>query len=396
MSETARDSRSGAPERLAQAALDLALDAGLEAVTARAVAERAGASVSAANYHFGGLPALVAEVRVACVARCRAWREAHPPESAPAAAWSSQAARMAAAITRMLDDLRPWLLLVSDFEGEAEAGFAAHADDVAAEAAAWAEHWRAVAEAGGAQGPAAQAFAYLAQGLVDLLMGEADAAVRTAWIIDPLARLEARLSRAPLVAAAPDPAVRLLADAPSAEGARKILAAAIAVIGERGVARMTQREVAAKAGLSLAATTYFFRTKSDLVRAAFHELHRQVRLQVLEGRERGSNRPSLGADLLTRQADRVRALSALVRAAARDPALRPLAEENRATRGATSLGVLRASGAADADGLDAFLWSTLMSAVFHRARLAPPEAQAEIMAAGEALLPVVFEGAAPL
>ena len=396
MSETARDSRSGAADRLAEAALELALEAGLEAVTARAVAERAGASVSAANYHFGGLPSLIAQVRCAGVAHCRDWRAAHPPAETPAAAWGSQAAWMAAALTRMLHDLRPWLLLVSDFEGEAEAGFTEHAQDVAAEAAAWTEHWRAAVRAAGANGPAAEAFAYLAQGLADLLMGEVDAAVRTAWIIDPLARLEARLSRAPLVAAAPDPAVRLLADAPSAEGARKILAAAIAVIGERGVARMTQREVAAKAGLSLAATTYFFRTKGDLVRAAFHELHRQIRLQVLNGREGGANRPSLGADLLIDQADRVRALSALVRAAARDPALRPLAEENRATRGATSLGVLRASGAADADGLDAFVWSTLMSAVFHRARLAPEAERAEIMAAGEALLPVVFEGAEPL
>ena len=317
------------------------------------------------------------------------------PATAPAAAWSSQAARMAAAMMRALDDLRPWLLLMSDFWGEAEAGFAEHGEDVAAEAAAWTDHWRAAAQAGGARGEAAEAFAYLAQGLVDLLMGEPDAAVRAAWIIDPLARLEARLSRAPLAGAAPDPAVRLLADAPSAEGARKILAAAIAVIGERGVARMTQREVAAKAGLSLAATTYFFRTKSDLVRAAFHELHRQVRLQVLEGQERRLNWPTLGADLLINQAGRVRALSALVRAAARDPALRPLAEENRATRGATSLGILRASGVEDADGLDAFLWSTLMGAVFHRARLAPAEAQADVVAAGDALLPVVFEAARP-
>ena len=396
MSETARDSRSGAAERLAEAALALALEAGLEAVTARAVAERAGASVSSANYHFGGLPALVAQVRDACLAHCRAWRAAHPPAGTPAAAWGSRAARMTAAITRPLDELRPWLLLVSDFEGEVEAGLPEHGPHMAAEAAAWLDHWRAVARASGAQGAAAEAWANLAQGLVDLLMGEGDAAVRAAWIIDPLARLEARLSRAPLVTAAPDPAVRLLADAPSAEGARKILAAAIALIGERGVARMTQREVAAKAGLSLAATTYFFRTKGDLVRAAFHELHRQVRLQVLEGRERGANRPGLGADLLIDQADRVRALSALVRAAARDPALQPLAEENRATRGATSLGVLRASGAADADGLDAFVWSTLMSAVFHRARLAPEAERAGIMAAGEALLPVVFEGAEPL
>lgn len=395
MSETARDSRSGAAERLAAAALDLALEAGLEAVTARAVAERAGASVSATNYHFGGLPALTRQVRRACVAHCRAWRAANPPATAPAAAWSSQAARMAAAMMRALDDLRPWLLLMSDFWGEAEAGFAEHGEDVAAEAAAWTDHWRAAAQAGGARGEAAEAFAYLAQGLVDLLMGEPDAAVRAAWIIDPLARLEARLSRAPLAGTAPDPAVRLLADAPSAEGARKILAAAIAVIGERGVARMTQREVAAKAGLSLAATTYFFRTKSDLVRAAFHELHRQVRLQVLEGQERRLNWPTLGADLLINQAGRVRALSALVRAAARDPALRPLAEENRATRGATSLGILRASGVEDADGLDAFLWSTLMGAVFHRARLAPAEAQADVVAAGDALLPVVFEAARP-
>ena len=49
---------------------------------------------------------------------------------------------------------------------------------------------------------------------------------------------------------------------------------AIALIAERGVAPITHRLVAARAGALLAATTYYFETKQDLVAEASNELLR--------------------------------------------------------------------------------------------------------------------------
>ena len=48
----------------------------------------------------------------------------------------------------------------------------------------------------------------------------------------------------------------------------RIAEAAIAVLAKQGLARVTHRSVAAEAGVALAATTYYYATKSDIVRAA--------------------------------------------------------------------------------------------------------------------------------
>jgi DNA-binding transcriptional regulator YbjK len=49
---------------------------------------------------------------------------------------------------------------------------------------------------------------------------------------------------------------------------REILEAALRVIGRDGVAGLTHRAVADEAGVSLAATTYYFASKADLLREA--------------------------------------------------------------------------------------------------------------------------------
>jgi DNA-binding transcriptional regulator YbjK len=57
---------------------------------------------------------------------------------------------------------------------------------------------------------------------------------------------------------------------------RALLDAAIAVIGERGLGGTTHRAVAARAGLPLATTSYFFASLDELVTCALQELSEQT------------------------------------------------------------------------------------------------------------------------
>lgn len=58
----------------------------------------------------------------------------------------------------------------------------------------------------------------------------------------------------------------------SADRQQEIADAAIAVIGERGLAEVTHKMVADRAGVSLAATTYYFEAKADIVAEASNQL----------------------------------------------------------------------------------------------------------------------------
>lgn len=58
----------------------------------------------------------------------------------------------------------------------------------------------------------------------------------------------------------------------SAYRQRRIVDAAIGIVAERGLAGLTHRQIAAQAGLSLAATTYYYAAKSDIVGAASDRL----------------------------------------------------------------------------------------------------------------------------
>lgn len=58
----------------------------------------------------------------------------------------------------------------------------------------------------------------------------------------------------------------------SAERRQRIVDATIAVIAEHGIGRITHRLVAARADLSLAATTYYYETKADIVADASAQL----------------------------------------------------------------------------------------------------------------------------
>ncbi|MGX7673553.1 TetR/AcrR family transcriptional regulator [Plantactinospora sp. DSM 117369] len=111
-----------------------------------------------------------------------------------------------------------------------------------------------------------------------------------------------------------------------------LAAAAIEVIAELGIARTTHRAVAARAGLPLGATTYYFPTLDDLVAAGLALATEALRadLRSWAGRlDAAEDLPDallgLVEEYLTDR-QRVRLEYDLYLAAARDPALRPLAE----------------------------------------------------------------------
>ncbi|MGH3437821.1 MAG: TetR/AcrR family transcriptional regulator [Sciscionella sp.] len=112
---------------------------------------------------------------------------------------------------------------------------------------------------------------------------------------------------------------------------RAIIDAAAGVVADVGVGRATHRAIAARAGVPLGATTYYFPTLRDLVVAALEEVAGAARAELdtwareLAGAE---DIPKALAELAHGYvADRPRAVveCELYLAAARDPALGPYA-----------------------------------------------------------------------
>ncbi|MEU8659014.1 TetR/AcrR family transcriptional regulator, partial [Actinoplanes philippinensis] len=104
------------------------------------------------------------------------------------------------------------------------------------------------------------------------------------------------------------------------------------VVAENGVGRTTHRAVAARAGLPLGATTYYYPTLDDLIAAGLRHALDALQTELQAWDERLSTAPDVPEALtqLVQEylADRrqVRIEYELFVAAARDRALRPLAE----------------------------------------------------------------------
>ncbi|MFI5890934.1 TetR/AcrR family transcriptional regulator [Actinoplanes sp. NPDC051513] len=114
---------------------------------------------------------------------------------------------------------------------------------------------------------------------------------------------------------------------------REALAAAtIEIIAEAGIGRTTHRAVAARAGLPLGATTYYFPTLDALITAALQKAadDQEADLEIWAERLRDAADPAVALVELVGEymADRrtARIEFELCAAAARDAALRPLAE----------------------------------------------------------------------
>ncbi|WP_433824939.1 TetR/AcrR family transcriptional regulator [Actinoplanes sp. CA-015351] len=117
------------------------------------------------------------------------------------------------------------------------------------------------------------------------------------------------------------------------EARRAALAAAtMEVIAEAGVGRTTHRAVAAKADLPLGATTYYFPTLDDLIAAGLRHAVATLQTDLHQWQDRLRDAPDMAVALTELVSDyltdrrQVRLEYELCVAAARDAALRPLAD----------------------------------------------------------------------
>ena len=79
-------------------------------------------------------------------------------------------------------------------------------------------------------------------------------------------------SASPSSARFPDRGARIARQERSTRRQRRIIDAAIGIIAQQGLSGLTHRRIAAQAGLSLAATTYYYAAKGDIVSAASDRL----------------------------------------------------------------------------------------------------------------------------
>lgn len=136
-----------------------------------------------------------------------------------------------------------------------------------------------------------------------------------------------------------------------------LLDAAITLLEQGGFAAVSHRAVAARAGLPLAATTYYFRSRDDLVRQAFdrlidHELAVRTDQLAAQAERLADTTPAAIAAALVAvllphdDAERVRelALWELYLQAAREPGLRELARSWTDGCRAMTASLLRSTG----------------------------------------------------
>jgi DNA-binding transcriptional regulator YbjK len=156
------------------------------------------------------------------------------------------------------------------------------------------------------------------------------------------------------------PAARAAGARPPRGEARRalILETTLRILGEEGPAAVTHRRVATEAGLPLAATTYWFASKDELLAEACRLAAERdaARLRKVAGDLRASASPDIAGtltDLLTAELAETRsmliAFYALWLEAARRPALREVGDEYTAMYHATVRDILAAAGSASPD-----------------------------------------------
>jgi AcrR family transcriptional regulator len=344
--------------RLAQVATAIAMASGPSAVTARTLAAEADASPSAVNYHFGGRAGLLLAVHRRLAAGRDEWRRRWlaQPEAMPGApAW----AFMNAAVVDLAFGRRCESLALLEFEAmansaEPELAEAAHAEHFAQD-----RFWReAAARLGGAADEGA-VWGHVARTATRFALVDRDPAAALLWLAPTMLRTAERLEGRATPAVAPwlDAAVPpgSLPDRPA--GARRLVVAALRLIGERGLHAVTLRSVAQAAGLSLASTTYFFATKAEIVQAAFTQLRDGISAATLDADRQARDTSEVLLSPAGEMRWEVGAMLALFLAGARSDDLRPVALSLRRLSGQTSSAWLARHAASPCDRLDAFVWS---------------------------------------
>lgn len=381
-------------DELTRAALTLARRDGMGALTARAVAQAAGMRPSAVNYHLGGWDGLRRAVCLSASAQAQAWRAEQAAHLAAIPAETlSPAAVVSSIVCNLAEHAKGAALLLAEFRVIAGRGDKDLCGGPQQDWHATQTFWRDVLERLGEPEHAIRLWGLFAVGAFSLAALDGERVQRLSWVINAAQRIADRLAGrppAPLVMPVETTSAPIEAAA-TPDGKRRIIEAAIRIIGERGIDELTHRRVAAEAGVSLAATTYFFEGRMAIALAAFRELHSRVMAGAAEPPRsmsdllltaHGAPRPEVGA------------IHALYTAAARDPALKPFAADLRRLRGKGTLAWLHDQAMVAADPLDGLIWSLIMAGLYQNGLLLPEaDRRAFIDTTSARLLGAYFQGA---
>lgn len=319
---------------------------GAVAISARQISGITGAPVSSIYHHFGSLEQLFAVAQQCALSDAVAWCDAVWAQFTDLA---PSPAAFAGFFAEVVDDWCERQRGLAFAWRECQLLAPANAA-MAAAAQQWNDLWQRFWGAAGhrfALGEGAlvarrvfenESFLHMIRWrrLVDRAALDDTARTLAAWLCG------APLPEAPWREYAREEALRSMPVLPERDGiAADVVAAAAAIIDGEGLARLTHRAVAERAGLTLGTVSHKFRTKSALLEAAFEGLYR-ANLERLQS-ERAGDRSDAADDIagLIARGARARGSDELFVATARDPALRQFGAQLRYLRGRTSQGTLQ-------------------------------------------------------
>ena len=374
---------SEAAIRLADIAGALCIEEGIGSLTMRAVAERAGVTPPAVVYHFGNREKLLLAVLDALRSRlAAAYRDianqiaAESPADmdAHSALCSALIALVAqhGAVFTVCDDLARALATTAQAQAAAAIMGGVY-DDIEA-------FWQRLPGVGALPRDVRVLCVAVASGLIPFLNLDPVALRRNAMIIQTISRLFARLRGGQVILQPLPEEPEKPEEEVRPEGKQQIVEATIRLSGRLGIAGLTHRNIASEAGLSAAATTYFYPTKEDIVIDAAREVQARAIDTVVMGQ---APLPGIMSRItLDEQAEErgdLAALTAFMNAAATQPDLGALASTFRQLRGLSAVRWLRARGCQAVDRIDGIIWSSATTPLTQRALLLPKDQRAGML-----------------
>ncbi|MFF0818276.1 TetR/AcrR family transcriptional regulator [Rhodococcus sp. NPDC003318] len=174
----------------------------------------------------------------------------------------------------------------------------------------------------------------------------------------------------------------MAAQATQASARERILQAVLQVIGTDGVAAVTNRRIAAEAGVSLGSITYHFPSQTDMLRDSLLEFVTAETTRMTDLAETYRDRGLSVADAATLTQKIVRDLGGtaeqlapfeLFIQAGRDPSLQDAADECYAAYDVLAVTILEALGVADATAVASTLVATISGLQLRRVATGVPQ-----------------------
>jgi DNA-binding transcriptional regulator YbjK len=364
-----------ARDRIAALAFDLACSEGLPALTNRKLAEYADISPSSISHHWGGIGPLRLHVAVMTHEAAAKWRSTFQVMLDSGLVHPTLPGLLIAALTDLGSNNRGLGLLHGELLASREA-----ADFRALEREAldfWASAFRSL----GGSDIQIESWIDLFYGLVPLVLLDRSAVSLASWLPVLVQRFDDRLEDRAVTYDAPFPFPPLapVPEGPTAASAQKILNAVVTIAADDGMDALTHRSVAQRAGVSVAATTYSFANKADLLIGAVEELRRRgqaiVNAHLSKDTTSGAVLAVDGHSLTIE----MRATAALQTTVARNDELQIVRPLLRDMHGPLGLVRLRHEGF-DVDRLDAVIWSTLMFGMIYPLRMPTQDIKAALEA----------------